>query len=135
LIVVISGVAIAKVLDYEKISPQEREKRDELAEQERVKRAKLTEQEREELVQERAKLAEQEIIDRLGTVNSAMICPHCQTKGQVRTISITQKKGVSGGKATAALMTCGVSMLAVGLSRKEEATQAHCDACNNTWVF
>jgi hypothetical protein len=37
-----------------------------------------------------------------GPVNTAMVCPHCQTKGSVRTKQVTQKKGVSGGKATAA---------------------------------
>lgn len=70
-----------------------------------------------------------------GPINSAMMCPHCQTKGEVRTKSITQKKGVSGGKAAAAVLTGGVSILAVGLSRKEASTQAHCDNCGNTWLF
>lgn len=66
---------------------------------------------------------------------TAMICPHCQTKGSVSTKSITQKKGVSGGKATAAIMTGGISMLATGLSRKEQATEAHCSRCGATWRF
>ena len=59
----------------------------------------------------------------------------CQTSGQVRTKDIKQKKGISGGKATAALLTGGVSMLATGLSRKEGCTQAHCVNCDSTWVF
>ena len=70
-----------------------------------------------------------------GTLNPRMICPHCQTGGMVRTKAVTQKKGISGGKATAALLTGGVSMLATGLSRKEALTQAHCDSCNSTWLF
>jgi uncharacterized paraquat-inducible protein A len=70
-----------------------------------------------------------------GLVNSAMICPHCQTKGKVRTKQIIQKKGVSGGKATAAVLTGGLSLLATGLSRKEKLMQAHCDNCENTWLF
>jgi DNA-directed RNA polymerase subunit M/transcription elongation factor TFIIS len=70
-----------------------------------------------------------------GLINPAMTCPHCHQKGQVRTQSITQEKGVSGGKATAALLTGGLSLLAVGLSRKEGATQARCMNCNNTWTF
>ncbi len=70
-----------------------------------------------------------------GIINPSMICPHCQIMGKISTRSVEQKKGVSGGKATAAVLTLGVSLLAVGLSRKEGATQAHCDNCNNTWFF
>ena len=70
-----------------------------------------------------------------GPLNPAMICPHCQTKGKVRTKLITQKQGVSGGKATAALLTGGISLVAVGLSKKGQVTQAHCDNCNNDWMF
>ena len=73
--------------------------------------------------------------DVFGPVNPQMICPHCSTTGDVRTKSVTQKKGISGGKATAALMTAGVSLLATGLSRKETNTQAHCTNCKNTWFF
>lgn len=64
-----------------------------------------------------------------------MICPHCQKKGQVRTKKVTQKKGISGSKATGAVLTGGISVLATGLSRKEDATKAHCDNCNSNWVF
>jgi hypothetical protein len=70
-----------------------------------------------------------------GPLNPQMICPHCQSKGTVRTKKVTQKKGISGGKATAAVLTAGVSILATGLSRKEGATEAHCDNCGSTWYF
>jgi hypothetical protein len=30
-----------------------------------------------------------------GPVNAAMVCPHCQTKGRVRTKGITQKKALA----------------------------------------
>ncbi len=73
--------------------------------------------------------------NKYGPINPAMTCPHCETKGKVRTTKVKQKKGVSGGKATAAVLTGGLSILATGLSRKEEVTQAHCDKCDNTWVF
>jgi len=66
---------------------------------------------------------------------AALVCPHCQTQGQVRTKAITQKKGVSGGKATAAVLTGGFSMLATGLSRKEKMTQARCSRCGSTWTY
>jgi len=71
----------------------------------------------------------------VGQANPAMICPHCQTLGSVFTKRIDQKKGVSGGKATAAVLTGGISVLATGLSRKEHLTQAHCTKCKNTWTF
>jgi hypothetical protein len=70
-----------------------------------------------------------------GSVNLAMICPHCNTKGKIRTKSVVNKKGVSGGKATAAILTGGVSLLATGLSRKEDATQARCGNCTSLWSF
>ena len=70
-----------------------------------------------------------------GPINPAMICPHCGVRGHVRTKPVDRKKGISGGKATAAVLTGGVSMLATGLSRKEKFTRAHCDNCNNEWDF
>jgi hypothetical protein len=70
-----------------------------------------------------------------GGINTAMVCPHCQSIGKIRTKEVKQKRGVSGGKATAAVLTGGLSLFAVGLSRKEGATQAHCDNCHNTWFF
>lgn len=70
-----------------------------------------------------------------GPVNKAMPCPHCHVKGHVHTQHTKRKKGVSGGKATAAVLTGGLSLLAVGLSRKEQFTEAYCGNCKNTWVF
>lgn len=70
-----------------------------------------------------------------GAVSPAFICPHCQTKGFVHTKSVTRKKGISGGKATGAILTGGLSILATGLSRHEDSTQAHCTNCNTTWDF
>jgi hypothetical protein len=70
-----------------------------------------------------------------GPITSQMICPHCAGRNCVRTMNVKRKVGVSGGKATAALLTGGVSLLAVGLSRKEKMTQAHCSNCNSTWSF
>lgn len=42
-----------------------------------------------------------------GSINAAMMCPHCQAKGQIRTKNITQKKGISGGKVVASVFTGG----------------------------
>ena len=70
-----------------------------------------------------------------GPLNSQLVCPHCQVRGTVRTKMVREKKGVSGAKATGAVLTAGLSVLATGLSRHETATQAHCDNCTSTWVF
>jgi hypothetical protein len=70
-----------------------------------------------------------------GTLRSQLVCPHCQERGNVMCKSITNKKGISGGKATGAVLTGGVSLLATGLSRKEAATQAFCKNCKSTWQF
>ncbi len=60
-------------------------------------------------------------------------CPHCQTRGHVRTASVKLKRGISGGKATGAVVTGGFSVLLTGLSRKVKATQATCGNCRVTW--
>lgn len=72
---------------------------------------------------------------RWGYLNHAIICPHCGSRGVVRTRSVQQKRGISGAKATGAILTGGVSLLATGLSRKENATAAHCDHCGSDWAF
>lgn len=108
-----------------------------------AKLAAMSDKERDEfLVQEkqianRKRVAKQDWDDRqkYGDLNIAMICPHCNVQGKIRTTSAINKKGVSGGKATAAILTGGVSLLAVGLSRKEKNTQARCGNCTNIWIF
>ena len=70
-----------------------------------------------------------------GSLSAKMACPHCQDRNCVHTKQVAQKKGVSGGKATGALLTGGVSLLATGLSRKEKATEAYCSNCSSTWHF
>jgi Flp pilus assembly protein TadB len=63
------------------------------------------------------------------------ICPHCQSKGTVTTRYVQVKKGVSGGKLTAAFLTLGLSLFAVGLSRRETPTEARCSKCGSVWHF
>ena len=70
-----------------------------------------------------------------GPCNPQFFCPHCQTKGNVRIKAVSKKKGISGAKATGAVITGGMSVLATGLSRSENLTQAHCDNCKSTWTF
>lgn len=67
--------------------------------------------------------------------SSSMLCPHCQARGSVTTKKVKRKKGISGAKATGAIFTLGWSLLATGLSRKEEETEAHCNACGATWHY
>jgi hypothetical protein len=67
--------------------------------------------------------------------DSRIVCPHCQTKGSVITKTVKRKKGISGTKAFGAILTLGWSMLATGLSRKEQETEARCMACGATWHY
>jgi hypothetical protein len=68
------------------------------------------------------------------TGDAALVCPHCQTSGHVKSKRVKVKRGISGGKATGAVLTLGVSMLATGLSRKEKATQMTCGNCKVSWL-
>lgn len=70
-----------------------------------------------------------------GRVYERVICPHCQTAGHVRIRELTVKDGISGGKATGALLTGGLSVLATGLSQKQTVARAHCGWCGVTWVI
>jgi hypothetical protein len=62
-----------------------------------------------------------------------LVCPHCQTKGRINRSLDTAKGPISGGKATGAILTGGLSLLVTGLSRKTRVTRNHCGACNTTW--
>jgi hypothetical protein len=65
--------------------------------------------------------------------SAQIVCPHCQVRGQVTTRHVRQKKGVSGGKATGAIFTLGISLLATGRSRKEKGTEMRCGNCGTVW--
>lgn len=67
------------------------------------------------------------------SASAQMVCPHCQTKGSVTTKQVKQKQGISGGKATGAVLTAGFSVLATGLSKIGLVTEAHCGNCGVTW--
>jgi hypothetical protein len=84
-----------------------------------------------------AKEAAKEAEDRQAKAarDAKLFCPHCQQFGHVTTEPTTVKKGISGGKATAALLTGGVTMLATGLSQEEVVTRATCANCGSTWLF
>ena len=65
--------------------------------------------------------------------DAELVCPHCQAKGTVRSKTGKAKKGVSGGKAAAAVLTAGISVIGTGLSRKEPVTQRTYSNCKTTW--
>jgi DNA-directed RNA polymerase subunit RPC12/RpoP len=67
--------------------------------------------------------------------DSYIVCPQCQSRGTVTTEQVKMKKGISGGKATGAVLTGGVSLLLTGLSRKEGVTEATCSKCGSVWHF
>lgn len=73
--------------------------------------------------------------EQLGPVNPNIVCSQCNTAGKCRVKPIDKKVGVSGGKATAAILTGGVSLLATGLARKELVSQVTCEHCNCSWQF
>jgi Protein of unknown function (DUF2510) len=70
-----------------------------------------------------------------GQINAKVECPQCHNTGAVAVTSVWQKVGVSGGKATGAVLTGGVSLVATGLSRKQKVSQAHCGDCGSDWTF
>lgn len=61
-----------------------------------------------------------------------IVCPRCQMAGHVTVSATSKKRGVSGGKATGALLTGGASLLLVGLSRKEYVQLLACSNCGMT---
>jgi hypothetical protein len=65
-----------------------------------------------------------------------LICPHCGESGHVTSKQSKEKEGISGAKATAALLTGGVSLLVpgIGLSRKVNALVRHCTKCGSRWT-
>lgn len=88
-----------------------------------------------ERIQENALQASRNRDETLGAINPVMICPHCQTKGKVRAKTVLKKAGVSGSKASAAVLTGGASILVAGLSQEDECTAASCDECGSHWTF
>jgi hypothetical protein len=67
------------------------------------------------------------------TLNELLTCPHCQQRGGVMVSKVTRKKGISGGKATGAVLTGGLSVAATGLSRMEGVQHMRCTKCNVGW--
>lgn len=77
----------------------------------------------------------QELTKNFGIINPELICPHCQTKGLVRNKYIKSDQGISGDKATAAVLTGGATVLFTGLKNETIKTQAYCEKCRSIWYF
>lgn len=60
-------------------------------------------------------------------------CPHCGGVGNIKKKNVKTKQGVSGGKATGAVLTGGLSLFATGLSRKQNVTEMKCRSCKMVW--
>lgn len=62
-----------------------------------------------------------------------IICPHCHVAGRVTVTLTSRKRGISGGKATGAVVTGGASVWLTGLSRREGVREMTCGNCGVTW--
>lgn len=72
-------------------------------------------------------------LERAAGLHPKVVCKHCGTSGQVFVKRVERKRGISGGKATGALMTGGISLLATGLARKEAVAAMQCKHCGMKW--
>ena len=99
---------------------------------ERKKLAAMSPAERERYLAEQQ---ERQLTYQWGPLSPTLVCPHCQTKGKVRTKGIVQEKEIIGGDVASPGLFGRLPLLSFGLSRKVDATQAYCGNCNNTWVF
>jgi hypothetical protein len=64
---------------------------------------------------------------------AALVCPHCQQGGGVTSKQVKKKGGISGGKATAAILTGGVSLVGTGLAKKGFVNELSCSNCGMVW--
>lgn len=68
-----------------------------------------------------------------GILHPIYACPHCHKKGFVRTKPV-RREGLLGSARTSGLVFAGGwPLLGIGVTMKEETTQAHCMNCNFTW--
>lgn len=62
-----------------------------------------------------------------------ILCQHCGERGHVTVRVVSRGKGISGGKATAGLMTGGLSLPFAGLSKNQTVRNLTCGNCSMTW--
>src|SRR5271166_2660171 len=112
------GIARALAVEEQKFAQAWAVEEQKFAQMSPEELAKYRKAQADKLAEQQKRVAEQQKRASYGTKNPQMICPHCQTKGSVRTKPVTKKTGISGGKATAALLTGGMSMLARSEERR-----------------
>ena len=101
---------------------------DDLAEKNRFLRMSKNEQERYKTAKSIDAKVSLEIMksmrdsDRFGAIKSQLVCPHCQTKGKVRS-KLTED--ISRTKV--------VPIIGNTIKSKKGVTQMHCDNCSTTW--
>jgi hypothetical protein len=66
---------------------------------------------------------------------AALLCPHCQQRGNVTTTKEKVKTGFSTGKASFAVVTLGITTLVTGLAKHGYITKARCSSCGSEWKF
>ena len=74
-----------------------------------------------------------EEVERERLAQAQIRCPHCGHVGCVTKTLVQRKQGVSGGKATGALLTAGFSLALTGLSRKQQMSHMTCSNCRMEW--
>lgn len=67
------------------------------------------------------------------TPRPGIVCQYCLCAGAIRARRITVKDGISGGKATGAILTGGISLFATGLSRERKVWELSCHNCGMTY--
>ena len=107
------------------LSPKQRDAEDAKREKEIKKQAKEKEQAKERARQEAR--ANRYLIPSANPLSNSLICPHCQTKGQVSQRSVTRV-------AKARLNSIG-GVLGMGTNTKTDVTELHCANCGITWDF
>lgn len=70
----------------------------------------------------------------LNPINSDVWCPNCKQKGSVRSRFVSRKVGISGPKVFLALITFGISLLLLGVSRNETRQKFKCENCLSEWT-
>ena len=67
--------------------------------------------------------------------DNKLVCPHCQTKGNVTTQMTIRKGSTSATKIVSGILTGGLSFLVTGISKKHMITEAYCLNCDTKWII
>lgn len=65
--------------------------------------------------------------------DSQLVCPHCQTKGKIKTQRVKRAKRKTATRMLFGAATFGGSLAATGVSKKATVTACHCRNCGMQW--